>query len=171
MSDAASATGTRRSSDGLATVRRLFRDRPIIPLLILLAILVGLSQLARPGIVTPEWVGVILRASVPLDTVSLTEVQALDTDTAPASHSISVYGADHPGIVHGVAELLAREDVNVVGLSTRVLGEDDAPIYVMLLEVTLPASLDEAGLERLLAEVAEQQGVDVSVRPADGDVL
>ena len=112
-----------------------------------------------------------MRASVPLDTVSLTEVQALDTDTAPASHSISVYGADHPGIVHGVAELLAREGVNVVGLSTRVLGEDDAPIYVMLLEVTLPASLDEAGLERLLAEVAEQQGVDVSVRPADGDVL
>ena len=41
----------------------------------------------------------------------------------------------------------------------------------MLLEVTLPASLDEAGLEQLLAGVAEQQGVDVSVRPADGDVL
>jgi ribose transport system permease protein len=66
VSEVASASGTRSSSDSVAALRRLFRDRPIIPLLILLAILVGLSQLARPGIVTPEWIGVILRASVPL---------------------------------------------------------------------------------------------------------
>ena len=113
-----------------------------------------------------------LRASVPLETVSLTEVPALDPDAAPASHAISVYGADHPGIVHGVAEALAGGNVNVVGMSTRVLGEDGGePIYVILLEVTLPPSLDEAGLERLLADVGEKQGVDVSVRPLDGDVL
>jgi ribose transport system permease protein len=47
-------------------VRGLFRDRPIIPLLILLAILVVLSELVRPGIVSPEWIGVELRAAVPL---------------------------------------------------------------------------------------------------------
>lgn len=38
----------------------------MVPLLILLALLVALSELARPGIVRPEWVGVILRTSVPL---------------------------------------------------------------------------------------------------------
>jgi glycine cleavage system transcriptional repressor len=112
-----------------------------------------------------------VRGAVPLETVSLTEVPALDAPTAPASHSISVYGADHPGIVHGVAELLSRENVNVVGLSTRVVGEGDEAIYVMLLEVTLPGSLSEPALEELLAGVAERQGVDVSVRPVDGDVL
>jgi glycine cleavage system transcriptional repressor len=115
-----------------------------------------------------------VRTSVPLDSVSLTEVAALDAQPAPPSHSISVYGADHPGIVHGVAESLAESGVNVVGLSTRVLGDEaaaDEPIYVMLLDVALPESLDEAGLERLLADAAERQGVDVSVRPVDGDVL
>ena len=62
--------------------------------------------------------------------------------------------------------------MNVVGMSTRVVGEDSGePLYVMLLEVALPATLDEAGLEELLAGVAEEQGVDVSVRPVDGDVL
>ena len=111
------------------------------------------------------------RAEVPLETVSLTEVAGLETPTAPASHAISVYGADHPGIVHGVAEVLSRAGVNVVGLSTRIVGEGDGAIYAMLLEVTLPESLGEEGLERVLAEVAEQQGVDVSVRPVDGDVL
>ena len=87
------------------------------------------------------------------------------------SHVLSVYGADHPGIVHGVAEVLAGSDVNVVGMSTRVVGESAEAIYVMLLEVALPDSLDEAALEELLAGVAERQGVDVSVRPVGGDVL
>jgi glycine cleavage system transcriptional repressor len=113
-----------------------------------------------------------VRESLPLETVSLTEVPALDARAVPASHSISVYGADHPGIVHGVAQVLAAHDVNVVGLSTRVVGEASGEaIYVMLLEVALPAALDEPALETLLAEVADEQGVDVSVRAVDGDVL
>ena len=45
---------------------RLFRDRPIIPLLGLLAVLVVVIELVRPGHRRPEWVGVILRAAVPL---------------------------------------------------------------------------------------------------------
>ena len=113
-----------------------------------------------------------VREHVPLDTVSLTEVPSLDPHGSPASHSISVYGADHPGIVHNVTAVLADFEVNVVGLSTRVIGEGSGePIYVMLLEVTLPDGLDEAGLEQLLERVAEEQDVDVSVRAVDGDVL
>jgi ribose transport system permease protein len=46
--------------------QRLFRDRPILPLLALLALLVAVSELARPGIVNPNWAGGILRTAVPL---------------------------------------------------------------------------------------------------------
>ncbi len=49
---------------GWAAWRGLFRDRPIIPLLGLLGILVVVIQLVRPGMVSPEWAGVILRGSV-----------------------------------------------------------------------------------------------------------
>ncbi len=49
-----------------AAWRTLFRDRPIVPLIGLLVLLVGAIQLAQPGIVGPTWAGVILRASVPL---------------------------------------------------------------------------------------------------------
>lgn len=49
-----------------ATWRRLFRDRPILPLVGLLAALVAASEVTRPGIVSPEWAGVILRSAVPL---------------------------------------------------------------------------------------------------------
>jgi hypothetical protein len=44
----------------------LFRDRPLIPLIALLAVLVAILELARPGIVTADWLGVTLRAAVPL---------------------------------------------------------------------------------------------------------
>jgi glycine cleavage system transcriptional repressor len=113
-----------------------------------------------------------VRAEIPLETVTLAEVDAIDPHATSASHAISVYGADHPGIVHGVARALAEHRVNVVGMSTRVVGEDEGEaLYVMLLDVSLPDGLDEATLESALDGVAREQGVDVSVRPADGDVL
>jgi ribose transport system permease protein len=51
------------SPDGL---RALFRDYPMIPLTVLLGLLVVTSEIARPGIVRPEWTSVILRAAIPL---------------------------------------------------------------------------------------------------------
>jgi glycine cleavage system transcriptional repressor len=102
-------------------------------------------------------------ARIPLETVTLAEVPALAAAPDP-THAITVYGADHPGIVHGVTAALADRGVNIVGLSTRVAGD----IYVMLLEVTLTEELD---IEQALAHVAAAQGVDVAVRAVDADVL
>ena len=50
----------------LSAWRNLFRDRPLVPLMGLLLVLVVVIQLADPGIVTLPWAGVIMRASVPL---------------------------------------------------------------------------------------------------------
>jgi ribose transport system permease protein len=50
----------------MASVRTLFRDRPIIPLIVLLGLLVVVMQLASPGIVKFSWAGVILQSAVPL---------------------------------------------------------------------------------------------------------
>ena len=68
MSAASAPTAPSTRSEWLsaAGLRRLFRDRPIIPLLVLLAGLVVLSELARPGIVNLNWGGVMLRTAVPL---------------------------------------------------------------------------------------------------------
>jgi ribose transport system permease protein len=66
MSGVADVSRSRSTWLSAATWRGLFRDRPMVPLLALLVILVGLSELARPGIVTPEWIGVMLRTAVPL---------------------------------------------------------------------------------------------------------
>jgi ribose transport system permease protein len=49
-----------------AALRNLFRDQPVVPLTVLLALLVGTIEVADPGIVNPNWVSVILRQAVPL---------------------------------------------------------------------------------------------------------
>jgi ribose transport system permease protein len=66
MSAGVGTAGTRNPWLTADAWRRLFRDRPLIPLLALLAIMVLILELARPGIVSPSWVGVTLRAAVPL---------------------------------------------------------------------------------------------------------
>ena len=63
---AAEGATTRNPWLGASAWRRLFRDRPMIPLLVLLGVLVVVSELARPGIVSTNWAGTILRAAVPL---------------------------------------------------------------------------------------------------------
>ena len=61
--DAPKAGSPRMSASSL---RRLVRDRPIIPLIVLLGVLVVVSELVRPGLVSTQWVGTIMRAAVPL---------------------------------------------------------------------------------------------------------
>ena len=62
-----------------AAWRALLRDRPVVPLIGLLAILVVAIELASPGIVTPSWSGVILRAAVPLAILAGCQTLALLT--------------------------------------------------------------------------------------------
>jgi ribose transport system permease protein len=49
-----------------AAWRTMLRDRPIVPLIGLLAVLVLIIAIVQPGIVGLPWAGVIMRAAVPL---------------------------------------------------------------------------------------------------------
>ena len=82
-----------RASGWLTAVawRRLLRDRPIVPLVGLLAILVLVIELADPGIVNPEWTGVIVRASVPL--AILAGCQTLTMLTGGIDLSVAAIGS------------------------------------------------------------------------------
>ena len=88
-----------------------------------------------------------------------------------ASHILSVYGADHPGIVHAVTSALAAREVNITDLTTRLVGGDGEPLYAMMLEVALPAGLPLEELERSLADVREREGVELTIRALEQDAL
>jgi glycine cleavage system transcriptional repressor len=85
--------------------------------------------------------------------------------------SVAVYGADRPGIVHRFTSLLAGEGVNVVDLTTRVIGEPSHPVYAMILEVALPPGVDGAELTGRLMALARELGVECSAHPSEADIL
>lgn len=102
-------------------------------------------------------------------------VRAIDDDVPESpegdSWTVSVYGSDRPGIVHRVASLLAERGVNIVDLTTRVIGDADRPVYAMILEVTLPGDADAGGLQRHLADLAADLGVECSLHSSEADIL
>jgi len=113
-----------------------------------------------------------VRADLGLETAVLREITESDGAARPEpTHVLTVYGADHPGIVAAVCEALAAREVNIDDLATRVVGASDAPVYTLICELTLPPELDPAALDADLAEVAESQGVEVVLRELDRDIL
>lgn len=80
----------------------------------------------------------------------------------PPTHVVTVYGADHPGIVAAVAGALAGAGANVTDLQTRLAGD----LYVMTLEVSGGSRSAQA-----LRSVAAAEGLEVAVRTIDADVL
>ena len=85
--------------------------------------------------------------------------------------TVSVHGADRPGIVHGVASLLAGRSVNIVDLSTRVVGDPGHALYTMVLEVTLPPGADAVALETALEALGQELGVTCRLHRSDADIL
>jgi glycine cleavage system transcriptional repressor len=74
---------------------------------------------------------------------------------------ITIYGADRPGIVHGAAQALAAAGVNIVDLSSRLVG--DPPIYVLGIEAEPPAGMS-AGAVRDALRGPDLAGLDISVQ-------
>ena len=85
--------------------------------------------------------------------------------TSNGAHAvITVYGGDRPGIVHGTAQVLADHGVNVMDLSSRLVG--DPPIYVLGIGVQLADGMTLESLEDCLRCDA-LRGLDISVQPND----
>src|SRR5687767_7855948 len=111
-----------------------------------------------------------VRDELGLESIAANPVDAAPEDAALATHVLSVYGADHPGIVHAVASALAGLGVNITDLETRLAGGGDAPVYVMLMELALGEAAPES-VEATLAEVAAGARVEVSLRELGAEAL
>ena len=83
---------------------------------------------------------------------------------------VSVYGADHPGIVSRTTGYLAERQINITDLSTRVIQAKGA-VYIMLLEVEAPRSLGEQQLKEELFGLSQELKVDISVRRLESELL
>jgi glycine cleavage system transcriptional repressor len=129
---------------------------------------------APAGVAAADLEADLVRATAALHlVVSVRPVEGPSDGPGPGdAWTVVVYGADHPGIVYGVSSMLAGLGVNIVDLTTRVTGGDGAsPIYSMVMEVTLPAGLAPAELQRRLEATAAELGVECNLHPDEADIL
>ena len=93
-----------------------------------------------------------------------------DRRPVPDAHrryTLTLHGADRPGIVSTVSGLVAGHGASVRDLVTRLAGG----LYVLTLDLGLPAAADVDVLRAELAEVAADLDVEARLTEADGDLL
>jgi glycine cleavage system transcriptional repressor len=77
---------------------------------------------------------------------------------------VSVYGADKPGIVYRVARILGEKQVNITDLNTKLVGSEERPVYVLILEAVLPQNITEEDVDAWMSPLRNELQVDISVR-------
>jgi ribose transport system permease protein len=164
VSSAVDTADTRNPWLTAAAWRRLFRDRPMIPLLVLLGILVVVSELARPGVVSTQWVGTTLRAAVPLAILAGCQTLAMLTGgidlsvgaVASMTGFVLATLVGGPGLAAGIAIAIV-----IAALAGLVTGIGVGVFRVHPLIMTLGMSLVVLGLANVWQIVMVQTGTGV----------
>ncbi len=107
---------------------------------------------------------------VGLSAVSVAEVAEVAGVHSEPTHIVTLYGADHPGIVHAAAQAVADGDANITDLNARLSEEGEAALYVLMMEVAAPPDR-VAALAEALEAVGRAEGVEVSLRELEHEAL
>ena len=104
-------------------------------------------------------------------TTSLRELSASESEHRKIKpdrlYVLSVYGADKPGIVYRITDQLAKLDINITDLSTRVIESGSTQVYVMILELELNLPGQIEILPDTIEELKAELEVDMTLNPAD----
>ena len=92
-----------------------------------------------------------------LDYIYVHPIAEADVQTPRPTHIASLYGADRPGQVAAVAEVLAELQVNITNLATRLENKSS----VQQLELVVPFDVD---IQEHLQRIAAERGIGVEVR-------
>jgi glycine cleavage system transcriptional repressor len=77
---------------------------------------------------------------------------------------ITAIGPDRPGLVAGIAEILALHAVNITNLKAVFRGAKDPERNIMIYEIDIPTGIDQHAFRSALYSRAEQLGLDISLQ-------
>lgn len=89
----------------------------------------------------------------------------------PAQYMLSVYGTDKPGIIYQVAQVLADRRVSITDLNTKSIQRAGGPLYVMLLEIQIPAGVDLEALRSDLDDLRKNLQVEITLQDIEAVAL
>lgn len=97
-------------------------------------------------------------------------LKEIDKEPAPrggqSNYIITLHGGDRAGIVYRTASLLSKLGVNITDLETTVTGGADK-VYIMVIEVFVPDSVDVKELEKEFKSLGETLGVTIKIKPLE----
>ena len=103
-------------------MKRLIRDYPLIPLIVLLILLVGALEMMRPGIVNERWAGNTIRFAIPLAMLAACQTLTMLTGgidlSAGTAATISAFVVATQTPLHGpwIAMLIALVPAILIGV-------------------------------------------------------
>jgi glycine cleavage system transcriptional repressor len=86
-------------------------------------------------------------------------------------YMISISGADRPGIVKSITEAIVKKGGNIIDLETKSSQRTTPPAYYMLLEVDVPAKVEETAFRQALVRSGKKTGVHVTVQRIVDEIL
>jgi len=108
------------------------------------------------------------RMNLTIDIRSVDPNEQLPFPAAETEHFvITVRGADRPGLVAAITEILAQEGINITRLGAEVVPVGGRPEYIQIYEVDIPKALDFSRLQRTLRDRGTEIGVTVDMQHGD----
>lgn len=78
-------------------------------------------------------------------------------------YSISVYGADKSGIVYAITEEIAKNNLNIIDLQTKITGGNQK-VYIMMLEIVADNESNEHIWQEALKKVAKEINTQINIK-------
>ncbi|MGH2382034.1 MAG: ABC transporter permease [Candidatus Limnocylindria bacterium] len=164
MTGAEQTAGGRAGWLSTSSWRRTFRDRPLIPLLVLLGLLVLILQVVNPGIISAGWASSTIRVAIPLAILAASQTLTMLTGgidlsaASIASMSAFIVASQSPEQGTGPAIVIALIVAAVVGL---VNGSGVGIFRVHPLIMTLGMSLVVLGFVTVYQRIVVTAGSEV----------
>ncbi len=105
-------------------------------------------------------------AAFPDGSITITAGDDGTLDDTTTAVTLTVDGADHPGIVHEVTDLLVRRNINIREMETNhhAAAMSGQPLFAAEIHALLPAGEDEAALKAALDQLAGELMVDIDLK-------
>lgn len=83
---------------------------------------------------------------------------------------ISVAGINKVGILHKVSDVLKKQQVNILELTTKLLSATEVPVYIVRIEGYFPGA-NIADLRNSFRELSDQMQLEITVESLESDSL
>lgn len=166
---------TASTTPALARAGQVLRDNPVVPLILLLAALVGLLEILQPGIFNERWAGNTIRFAIPLAMLAACQTLTMLTGGidlsagmvatisafvmatmtplvgAPAAIALALLPAVLIGVVNGFGVGICRVHPLIMTLGTGLIGTGCLQVYQRYVIATgseIPALFEWLGTGR-----------------------